>query len=65
MGFNLLPKPLSPLQGRGLKNFLRKPPKSFGFWYRGTRDESFIGWRVEKREMQMNRLRSFQLIIDN
>ena len=30
-GFNLIPKPLSPLQGRGLKNFLQKPLKSFGF----------------------------------
>ena len=36
MGFNLNPKPLCPLQGRGLNKKLQKPPTFSMFWYRGT-----------------------------
>jgi len=30
---------------RGLKNFSQKPPKSFRFWYRGTRDDVYYRLR--------------------
>ena len=52
-GFDLYPKPLCPLQGRGLNSGLQKPPNPPVFWYRGTRDEFLMAtpWRgrvVEK-----------------
>ena len=37
-GFNLNPKPLCPLQGRGLTREIAVPVDFLPFWYRGTRD---------------------------
>jgi hypothetical protein len=46
-GFDLNPKPLCPLQGRGLTQKIAETDDFLPFWYRGTRDIFFIGWRVE------------------
>ena len=47
---NLNPKPLCPLQGRGLNKKLQKPSTFSMFWYRGTTRWGFIGWRGELRD---------------
>ena len=39
------PHQTSPHMVRGLKNFSQKPPKSFRFWYRGTRDDVYYRLR--------------------
>ena len=47
-GFDLNPKPLSPLQGRGLTRKIAETADFPPFWYRGTRDVFFIGYRLEQ-----------------
>ena len=44
-GFNPNPKPLSPLQDRDLTQKTAETDGFLPFWYRGTRDEFFDGWR--------------------
>ena len=45
-GFDLNPKPLSPLQGRGLTRKIAETAYFPPFWYRGTRDVFFLGYRI-------------------
>ena len=45
-GFNLNPKPLCPLQGRGLTQKIAETDDFLPFWYRGTRDVFFLGYHI-------------------
>ena len=48
------PHQTSPHMVRGLKNFSQKPPKSFRFWYRGTRDDVYYRLRGVFSAIAMN-----------